>query len=169
MKKVIFLLVGVLLAIFTIAQGPQAFKYQSLVRDNAGNLLTSQNVSFRMSIIRGPIPGLVVYTEIHVVLANAFGLANLEIGRGTPAIGSFAMIDWSASPFYLKTEVDIMGGSSFVDMGTSELLSVPYAFYTDAAISSFELKDSDGDTKVQVEKNPDEDIIRFDMNGQEYW
>ena len=30
-----------------------------------------------------------------------------------------------------------------------------------------ELSDADDDTKVQVEKNPDEDIIRFDLLGEE--
>jgi len=60
---------------------------------------------------------------------NATGLATLEIGRGTPVTGSFATINWSTTPIFLKTEIDPAGGTAFVEMGTSELLSVPFALY----------------------------------------
>src|SRR5688500_5598699 len=36
-------------------------------------------------------------------------------------------------------------------------------------ISSLNLEDADGDTKILVEKTPDEDMIRFEMGGTEYY
>jgi len=138
MKKTVFtFILAVITAFYAPAQTPQAFKYQAVARDNAGNILSNQNVSFRMSIIQGALPGTVVYSETHAVTTNEFGLANLEIGRGTPVSGLFSTIDWSITPCFIKTELDPAGGSSFVVMGTSELLSVPYALSTASTATSF--------------------------------
>jgi len=115
------------------AQVPQAFKYQAVARNNAGAVLPNQNVSFRMSVIQGTLPGTVVYTETHAVTTNEFGLATLGIGWGTPVSGTFSTIDWGVTPTYLKTELDPAGGSSYTNMGTTELLSVPYAMQAGSA------------------------------------
>lgn len=113
------------------AQSPQAFKYQTLVRDNAGGIMINHNVSFQISIIQGEFAGIVVYSETHFTTTNELGLAILEIGRGTPIAGDFTAIEWSTTPCFMKTELDPEGGVSFVEMGTSELLSVPYALYSE--------------------------------------
>ncbi len=139
MKKILQM-INVIICLMTIlctvvvhvnAQSPQAFKYQTLIRDNAGDIMINQNVSFRISIIQGELPGTAVYTETHVATTNDFGLAILEIGRGTPESGNFTAIEWGSTTYFLKTELDPEGGVSFVEMGTSELLSVPYALYAE--------------------------------------
>ena len=109
------------------AQVPDAFKYQAVVRDPAGNLITNQDVSFRMSILQNSEKGNVAYSEMHKSRTNEFGLVTLEIGNGTRLEGDFAEIDWSAGSFYIKTDIDVKGGRDFTEMGTSKLLSVPYA------------------------------------------
>jgi hypothetical protein len=112
----------------TVAQAPQAFNYQTLVRDLSGNLLSNRNVSFRISILSGSVTGAVVYSETHSgKVTNDFGLVSLEIGRGTPVSGTFSSISWSTSTFYMKVETDPAGGTTYQTMGTSQLLSVPYA------------------------------------------
>jgi hypothetical protein len=111
------------------AQTPQAFKYQTVARDNIGNILANQNISFRMSVLQGELPGTVVFSETHLATTNSTGLATFEIGRGAVVSGNFATIDWSISPCFLKTEIDPAGGMAFIEMGTSELLSVPYALH----------------------------------------
>jgi hypothetical protein len=115
------------------AQIPQAFKYQAVARNSSGAILSNQNVSFRMSIIQGALPGTIVYSEKHVTTTNEFGLATLEIGRGTVYSGSFSTIDWSVTPTWIKTEMDPAGGVSFINMGTAELLGVPYAMQAGSA------------------------------------
>ncbi len=62
-------------------------------------------------------------------LTNAFGLVDLEIGKGTPVTGTFTGINWGDNDYFLKVEMDPNGGSSWQAMGTSQLLSVPYALY----------------------------------------
>ncbi|OQX78768.1 MAG: hypothetical protein B6D61_04730, partial [Bacteroidetes bacterium 4484_249] len=113
------------------AQTPQAFKYQAVVRDNAGDILASTGVSLRMSIREGSASGIVIYRETHSATTNQFGLVNIGIGNGTPDIGTFSMIDWGTGTKYLETELDPAGGTNYTTMGTAQLLSVPYALYSE--------------------------------------
>jgi len=129
MKKFTFILAAVFSAIVLSAQPPQSFKYQAVARDNAGNVITDQNVSFRISILQGSAGGTSVYSETHSVTTNDFGLANLNVGGGTPVSGNFSTISWGSNIYFLKIEMDPLGGSAYQLMGTSQLLSVPYALY----------------------------------------
>ena len=127
------------------AQAPQSFKYQAIARDNIGNVLINQNVSFKISIKQGSITGEIVYSEIHNVVTNQFGLVNLEIGNGTVVSGEFENINWGDAIFFIQIEMDIEGGSNYQLMGISQLLSVPYALFAKKAGNTSSLWDSIGD------------------------
>ncbi len=141
MKKSLLILVLVLFGITQlIAQAPQAFNYQAIARDKAGNILSNQQVSIKISLLQGDIDGPAVYQETHTSTTNDFGLINLSIGdgRGTTDGGSeefegLSMVDWSQGPYFIKVAMDENGGSNYREMGTAELLSVPYALYADKA------------------------------------
>ncbi len=121
----------IIIALTTFAQPPQAFKYQAVVRDNAGEILQNQNVGIRISIHDETTLGTIVYQETFSETTNNFGLVNLQIGNGTPTIGTFTGIDWGSNSKFLEIEIDPTGGSNYSAMGTSELLSVPYALYSE--------------------------------------
>lgn len=126
-----------LLASTILAQSPQTFKYQAVVRDNAGEILANTSVSFRVSIHDATSTGSIVYQETHSIITNQFGLASLEIGNGLPPnIGSFPMIDWGSTSKFLEIELDPTGSNIYTSMGTSQLLSVPYALYAERATLS---------------------------------
>jgi hypothetical protein len=130
MKKLSLLLILVLFDLLSLfAQTPDAFNYQAVVRDNSGNPVLNHMVGFRISILQTSSSGTVVYSEIQAPTTNEFGLVNIEIGKGTLISGSMQNIDWSTGVYYLKIEIDINGGVNYSDMGTSQLLSVPYAKY----------------------------------------
>lgn len=134
MKKILLslILIIAILPISVYCQSPQAFKYQAIVRDNSGNIIQNQTVGVRVSIHEETISGTIIYQESFSEITNQFGLLNLEIGTGTPTIGTFSAINWGSSPKFLETAIDASGGTSYVSMGTSELLSVPYALYSGA-------------------------------------
>ena len=135
MKKIAFVFVCLLLLSgYSSGQSPQSFKYQAVVRDASGNILPSQAVSFKISIIQTSPSGTVVYTERHSATTNEFGMVNLTIGGGTVLSGSFSSIDWGSGPYFLKVEFDPAGGTNYTVMGTSQLLSVPYALYAANAV-----------------------------------
>lgn len=118
------------MAITLVVAQPTAFKYQTLVRDTSGMIMSNQNVSFHISIVQDSINGTVIYTEDHNTITNEFGLANLEIGNGTPVVGTFGEIDWGREDHFLEIHIDLAGGSNFIFAGKSQLLSVPYSAFS---------------------------------------
>lgn len=118
---------------FLFAQAPDRFNYQSIVRDNGGTPITNQSVSFRMSILESNITGAVVYSETHQVATNDFGAASFLIGSGLIVHGDFTTIDWGSDSYFLKTELDVSGATNYVELGTAQLVSVPYALYAKEA------------------------------------
>ncbi|MDD5570761.1 MAG: hypothetical protein PHD97_06335, partial [Bacteroidales bacterium] len=131
MKKLIFSLLLITAIAAVKAQAPQSFKYQTVVRNASGNPITNQKVNFRTSILQTSATGDSVYVETQLDTTNNFGLANLEIGTGIVVYGDFISINWGSNAYFIKTEIDITGGSTFAYMGTSQLLSVPYALYAE--------------------------------------
>ena len=116
-----------------LAQAPQKFSYQTVVRNASNQLLVGQTVGIKISILQGSANGSAVYAETHAPQTNANGLASLEIGGGTLLSGNFANINWANGPFFVKTETDPNGGNNYTITNTSQLLSVPYAFYAASA------------------------------------
>ena len=111
------------------AQAPQGFNYQATVRNSAGDLIVNTNVYFKFNVIQGSQTSLPVFTEIHYVPTDDLGQVNLIIGQGTATTGAFSSIDWSLGSYYLGIELNT--GSGYVAMGTTQLLSVPYALYAE--------------------------------------
>jgi hypothetical protein len=111
------------------AQAPQGFNYQATVRNSTGDLIINTNVYFKFNIIQGSQTSLPVFTEIHYVPTDDLGQVNLVIGQGTPTTGTFSALDWSQGSYYLGIELDT--GNGYVAMGTTQLLSVPYALYAE--------------------------------------
>ncbi len=133
MKKLLLLPISFLICSILNAQAPEGFNYSAVVRDNVGNPLTNQAVSFRFSIIRGNVTGTVAYSETQNTISDQFGQVSLIIGNGAVITGVFANIEWGSDAYFLKVELDRTGGSSYVEMGISQLLSVPYALYAKTA------------------------------------
>jgi len=129
MKRLFTFLIVLLISAIISAQVPQAFKYQAVVRDNMGSVLAQRDVTFKISIIEGTVTGAIVYSELHSRKSNDFGLVDLEIGKGTSPSGDFSSINWGVDVHFIKVEMDPAGGTSYQLMGTSQLLSVPYALY----------------------------------------
>jgi hypothetical protein len=114
--------------------------------------------------------GTIFWKELHsTITTNSFGLFTLVVGTGTrqtaSTVATFDLIDWSVTPKYLKTEIYYSG--SWKDMGTSQLLTVPYAMVAEDLAGSvkklavegetsgleealFEVKNKDGQTVFAV-------------------
>ena len=129
MKKIYSLIATLILTTTVFAQAPQKMSYQAVIRDNGNVLVASIPVGMRISVLQGSATGIAVYVETQTISTNVNGLVSLQIGNGTVVSGTFGGIDWGAGPYFIKTETDPSGGSSYTITGTSELLSVPYALY----------------------------------------
>ena len=139
MKNYLSIVILLVLGLNLNAQAPQGFNYQATVRNASGDLVISQNVSFVFNIIQGSQTANPAYSEEHTLSTDDLGQVSLIIGQGSPIqpTGVFSEIDWSFGNYYLEIEIDT--GSGFISMGTSQLLSVPYAMYSNNSGSSNEL------------------------------
>jgi hypothetical protein len=128
MKKIISIL-ALFFTLFTFAQIPQGISYQAIALDGSGNPIASVLIGIRLSLLDSSSSGTVLYTETHTPTTNSQGLYNLVIGQGTPTTGTFSAIKWESNSKFLKVEMDATGGSNYSLVGSTQLLSVPYAFY----------------------------------------
>lgn len=129
MKKLLAGAFFIALSFFAFAQVPQSFSYQAIARNASGTGIANQNIGLRISILQGSVTGTSVYTETHTALTDANGILNIAIGAGSPSAGTFSAIQWGTGTYFVQIEMDVTGGTSYVLMGTSQLLSVPYALY----------------------------------------
>jgi hypothetical protein len=132
MKKLILLLtLSFSLLNFVNAQTPpNAFNYSAVARNAAGQPIATTTIGIQITILKTSPTGASQYSENHFVNTDAYGLFNLVIGAGAVQSGSMATIDWSNDNYYLKVGMDAAGGTNFLTMGTTQLLSVPYALYS---------------------------------------
>jgi hypothetical protein len=120
------------ICINTFAQSPQKMSYQAVIRNSSGDIIPNTSIGMRVSILLGSSTGTEIYKETYSPnpQSNAYGIVILEIGNGIPQTGTFSNIDWSVGPYYIKIETDPTGGINYTISSTSQLLSVPYAFYS---------------------------------------
>ena len=133
MKKILFIL-----SILTItSQAQDGINYQGVATNGSGVELVNQNISIKASIISDSITGTVQWQETHNTTTDQFGLFNAVIGQGSSTgVGqttNFDNINWGSSNHYLKIEMDATGGSNFILISTSQMMSVPYALYAKSA------------------------------------
>src|SRR5690554_717577 len=133
MKKIITVCAVLLMTASVFAQAPEKMSYQAVVRDGSNALVSSTAVGMQISILQGSATGTAVYVETQTPTSNINGLVSLEIGSGTVVSGDFTTIDWANGPYFIKTETDPTGGTSYTITGTSQLLSVPYALHAKTA------------------------------------
>jgi hypothetical protein len=140
MKKLLSILAVMLLgAITTMAQNPSPgiFNYQGVARNSVGNVLVNQSIALRLTIHDGAVAGPVIYQEVRGVTTNPFGLFNAQVGSPgfTSQVGTIAGITWGGvtTNKFIQVEIDPSGGSTFINIGTAQIASVPYSLYTSLA------------------------------------
>jgi uncharacterized protein (TIGR02145 family) len=123
MKRIGLSLFILLILSTGFAQTVHQFKYQAVLRDADGNVLVNEAVSVEIALLEGSVNGVKVFEEIHTTETNFLGLINLNIG----SLNDLSVIDWSSDIYFLQLSVN---GTI---MGTSQLLSVPYAIHSASA------------------------------------
>ena len=143
MKQLLNIFLLLLLANIAMAQAPQGIPYQAVARNSTGAILASTSISVRFTIRDSVATGTIKYREAHTVTTSAQGMFSVNVGQGTPVTGTFFNINWGTNAKFMQVEMDPAGGTSYIDMGTTQMMSVPYALNS----SSLKLKVSaTGDT-----------------------
>ncbi len=136
MKKLLLSFIFSFSIFIVFGQAPEKFNYQGVARDISGNILVNQAISLRITLHSGTPTGSTVYQETHAATTDLYGVFSLEIGGGSVVSGVFSSIDWAGNTFYFQTEMDATGGTTYLDMGTTQLISVPYALHAKTAVTT---------------------------------
>jgi len=130
MRNILTLFAFLLLVGTSHAQAPQGIPYQAAARNSSGTILASTSISVRFTIRDSVTTGIIKYRETHSTTTDANGMFSVTVGQGTPVSGTFASINWVTNAKFLQVELDPAGGSTYIDMGTQQMMSVPYALNT---------------------------------------
>jgi len=141
---------------------PQKLSYQAVIRNSDDKLVANQPVGMKISIIYSTPTGTLVYAETQTPTTNANGLISIAIGTGTVVYGTFSIIEWTAGPHFIKTEIDPSGGTAYSITTTSELLSVPYAISAMYAYNATNVQNIPNNS-VNSAKIQDETIATADL------
>ena len=117
----------IMFSMLAAAQVPKKMSYQTVVRNSLGKLVVNKSIGVRLSILQTTSTGTAVYVETHSKTTNINGLLTLEVGTGKVVSVSLSNINWSQGPYFLKTEMDVNGGTNYTITGVTEFVSVPYA------------------------------------------
>ena len=159
-----FILTGIILflSLTVLAQTPAMFSYQAVIRNSESELLVNEDVNITVEIIKSSFDGDVVFAEEHQTTTNNYGLVSLKIGSVNP----IDAIDWGADVYFVRISVDD------VEMGTSQLLSVPYAMHAKTVDNMFSGNYSDlagtPDLSGFITEIPEQsigDLSDVDLNG----
>ena len=150
MKQILSTIFLFCLATAGFAQAPQGIPYQSALRNNSGGVLSNQSVSIRFTIHDSTMSGTTVYQETQNTTTNNQGIVNLNIGLGTPVTGSFSTINWGHNAKFLQIEMNVSGGTTYTNLGTQQMMSVPFALYSNSA---GELKQSGSNSQTLIYTN----------------
>jgi hypothetical protein len=120
-----FLLLAVTAVVFS--QAPQSIPYQAVVRNTDGSTMANAAGTITFKIHDNNATGTVVYEETHAVTSNSQGLVSMNVGGGNVVTGTFSGIQWGTGSKFLQVLMD--AGNGVVDLGTQQMMSVPYALY----------------------------------------
>ncbi len=155
-------LIFLLFCTHSFAQSPEKISYQAIIRDANNSLIKNQQIGMQISILQVDDDSTAVYTETQTPMTNSNGLFTIEIGTGITS-DDFSEIDWANGPYFIKTETDPSGGTSYSITGVCQLLSVPYALYSkeaesihgiDEIVSQSVLEDTAASLRSAISKQP---------------
>jgi hypothetical protein len=178
MKKSYTLLAALVITVSTFAQAPEKMSYQAVLRDSGDALVTNQAVGMQISILQvsdlsNPNP-TIAYSETHTPTTNANGLVSIAIGTGSVVSGTFATIDWSIGAYSIQTDIDpTLTLTNYTITGTSELLSVPFAFHAtngqDSGTNAGDMQYWNGSSWEVVDATPNEGAALQMIGGVPTW
>ena len=143
MKKLYTILASVLITATTFAQAPEGFNYQAVARDVVGNIIANTTIGVEFQLHETTIGGPLVYTETHSLTTNSYGVFNVIVGQGT-STDNFNMVVWAGDLHFIETSIDIANDDTYVSIGTTQLLRVPYAFHAKTAGNGLPNEGTDG-------------------------
>lgn len=135
--KYLCIFIFIFVSFVTNLNAQTGLNFQGVARNSNNVIISSQDITLRLSIVQGSVTGNTEYVEVRKVKTNAQGLFTAIIGdkETISTIGKFSDIDWKLSPKFLKIELDPTAGNNFINMGTTEFQYVAYAMFANSVLA----------------------------------
>ncbi len=127
--KQLFTFLFLAISAVVFSQAPPSIPYQAVVRNTDGTMITNTAVTITFKIHDNSATGTEVYEETHATTTSPQGLVSLNVGGGTAVTGTFSGIQWGTGSKFLHVLMN--AGNGVVDLGTQQMMSVPYALYAE--------------------------------------
>src|SRR3989339_1212870 len=129
------------------SQAPNLINYQGVARNAAGNPLQNQTIYLRVNIRTGSSQGVIQFSETRSVKTNAWGLFAVQIGSPgfMSSIGTLAGVTWMQGDKFMEVEIDPTASNNYINLGSTQLLSVPYALNAVSAGTASPIGGAGGD------------------------
>jgi uncharacterized protein (TIGR02145 family) len=114
-------------SLHSFSQSPSSIPYQAVLRSSDGSVMANSSATITFKIHDSTASGTVVFEETHTTTSNAQGLIGLNVGEGSAVSGTFSAINWGSGAKFLHVLMN--AGNGIVDLGTQQMMSVPYALY----------------------------------------
>jgi len=130
LKTNALIIITLLMSFSAFSQAPNLLNYQGVARNAVGNPLPNQTMKLRLSVHDLLPSGAVVYSEIRQITTNLGGLFSVQIGSAgaSSSTGTLGGVNWVVGNKFLQVELDPASNNNYIDIGTVQLVSVPYAF-----------------------------------------
>jgi hypothetical protein len=127
--KVFFTILLSIITLLTNAQAPKKFAFQGQAHNASGDVIANAIISLRLTIHESSAAGTSIYQEKHKPQTNDIGIFTVSIGTGLVQLGVFNNVNWKSGDYFLQVELDASGGENYINLSTSQFLSVPYALH----------------------------------------
>lgn len=162
MKILLISLIACVMSLTGLSQSYEPVPYQVIVHDSKGQIVANKPVSLRFSLYMGNPFDTVIYSETQQIKTSDLGLVSALLGKGTRNTGDFASIDWNQDKYFMKVEIDAAGGSNFSDIGTIQILIIPY---TTSSKPSKKTKEAVSEDKLIVSRRYMGKFIEYRQTG----
>ncbi|MDC1540539.1 hypothetical protein N8480_07725, partial [Flavobacteriaceae bacterium] len=126
------------------SQAPEGINFQAVARDGNGNVASERTIYVQVDLKVDRDSNNAVYSESFNVVSSKEGIFSVIIGNGSRLSGvdNIIDLDWGSVIYYLNLNVAVSPSlydpewnyiDEYVDLGTSQIWSVPYAFAANTA------------------------------------
>jgi hypothetical protein len=141
MRLIVLIKIIVLLFLYQIgwSQNHKGIAFQAVARTSNGVIMPNELIQIRISILKDTLEEEILYQELKSVTTSPLGLFTILIGAAEPAkiitIGAFEKINWTASTYFMRVEIDPENHLQFIRIGQQQIQYAAYAFSADHVLS----------------------------------
>lgn len=137
--KQIVLILSVLSCQIGLSQNQKGIAFQAVARSSYGVIMPNKQMQIRISLLKDTLDESILYQEIKSIVTNPLGLFSILIGAEEPTkiitIGNFEKINWTASSYFIRVEIDPDNHLQFIRIGQQQIQYAAYAFSADHVLA----------------------------------